>query len=174
MQIYGAWMHEKLRLWKLHYLLVWILQRHRRDKKMKSIAFLAWFDAWIGAYWNWKKRVLYLIPVPTIVFGFGKNEKDISVEKTTVITTGFPALALLLMALILDALIIATIRRLICQWFRVLLEEWIEMRYTCPLCDHVFDYDGGYVWDATASGSSSWQMPINEPKYCPQCGGRIS
>lgn len=80
---------------------------------MKLKAFFAWFDFWVGLYWNWKKRVLYLVPFPTIVFGFGENEKDISVDKTTVLGTGYSALAILFMTLILDALILAMAWRLI-------------------------------------------------------------
>jgi len=63
----------------------------------------------VGSYWNWKKRVLYFCPLPTIVFGFGENEKDISVDGTTILATGYSALAMLFMTLILDALIATTI-----------------------------------------------------------------
>ncbi len=27
---------------------------------------IAWFDLWIGGYWNAQKRFLYLFPVPCI------------------------------------------------------------------------------------------------------------
>ena len=80
---------------------------------MKCIAFLAWFDAWMGAYWNWKKRVLYLCPLPFLVFGFGKNEKDISVENTIPLAKGYPAIVMLLVAIAIDCLILAIIFRLL-------------------------------------------------------------
>jgi len=33
--------------------------------------FFEWFDFWIGAYYNPEKRILYVCPLPTIVFQFG-------------------------------------------------------------------------------------------------------
>ncbi|HUU54525.1 MAG TPA: hypothetical protein VMY87_06350 [Armatimonadota bacterium] len=37
------------------------LQIHRRVRIV-----LAWFDIWIGAYWNREKRRLYLFPIPCV------------------------------------------------------------------------------------------------------------
>ena len=35
---------------------------------MKKIrAKFAWYDLWIGAYWDRKERVLYVCPVPMIL-----------------------------------------------------------------------------------------------------------
>jgi hypothetical protein len=31
---------------------------------MKVTAFFRWYDLWVGAYWDRKQRVLYLLPVP--------------------------------------------------------------------------------------------------------------
>ena len=31
---------------------------------MRIEPFFAWYDAWIGAYWDRRKRVLYILPVP--------------------------------------------------------------------------------------------------------------
>lgn len=28
---------------------------------------LAWYDMWIGAYWDSKKRILYICPLPMIL-----------------------------------------------------------------------------------------------------------
>lgn len=36
-----------------------------------------WFDLWIGAYWDQKNRVLYILPLPTIVLKF-----DFGTQKT--------------------------------------------------------------------------------------------
>lgn len=33
----------------------------------------AWYDLWIGAYWDRKRRVLYVCPLPTILFVFGNS-----------------------------------------------------------------------------------------------------
>lgn len=29
--------------------------------------YFAWYDLWIGAYWDRKRRVLYVCPLPCIV-----------------------------------------------------------------------------------------------------------
>lgn len=31
----------------------------------------AWYDMWIGAYWDRRNRVLYICPVPMILLQFG-------------------------------------------------------------------------------------------------------
>jgi hypothetical protein len=38
---------------------------------------LAWYDLWIGAYWNRSHRSLYLLPVPCVglVLHFGWKKK---------------------------------------------------------------------------------------------------
>lgn len=33
----------------------------------------AWYDIWIGAYWDRKARVLYICPIPCVVFVFGSR-----------------------------------------------------------------------------------------------------
>ncbi len=36
----------------------------------------AWYDLWVGAFWDAKKRKLYVLPFPCVglVFQFGTNE----------------------------------------------------------------------------------------------------
>lgn len=34
---------------------------------MKITAFFAWYDIWIGAYWNKTFKVLYICPLPMCV-----------------------------------------------------------------------------------------------------------
>lgn len=34
---------------------------------MRVRVFWAWYDIWIGVYWNRKARTLYLILIPTLV-----------------------------------------------------------------------------------------------------------
>jgi hypothetical protein len=31
----------------------------------------AWYDLWVGAYWDRKGRVLYVCPLPTLLLTFG-------------------------------------------------------------------------------------------------------
>lgn len=35
---------------------------------MKVSAFFAWYDMWIGAYWDAVDRILYICPLPCVVF----------------------------------------------------------------------------------------------------------
>lgn len=37
--------------------------------------FFAWYDCWIGAYYDRKQRALYVAPLPCIVFQFSFKEK---------------------------------------------------------------------------------------------------
>ena len=34
---------------------------------MKVRIFFAWYDFWIGMYWDRKNRVLYICPIPMVV-----------------------------------------------------------------------------------------------------------
>lgn len=38
-----------------------------REGQMKITVFFAWYDLWIGAYWNRTFKVLYICPLPMIV-----------------------------------------------------------------------------------------------------------
>lgn len=35
---------------------------------LKVSFFFAWYDAWVGAFYDQKKRVLYVCPLPFCVF----------------------------------------------------------------------------------------------------------
>ena len=32
-----------------------------------------WCDCWVGFYWDSEKRILYVCPIPCLVFQFGDN-----------------------------------------------------------------------------------------------------
>ena len=38
----------------------------------------AWYDLWIGAYWDRSRRRLYVLPIPCVgfVFDFGKKNQE--------------------------------------------------------------------------------------------------
>jgi hypothetical protein len=42
---------------------------------MKARLFFAWYDLWVGAYWDRKLRRLYVLPIPCVgvVIEFGRN-----------------------------------------------------------------------------------------------------
>lgn len=40
---------------------------------MKVRFFFAWFDLWVGAYYDRKKRVLYVCPLPCVVLSFSRE-----------------------------------------------------------------------------------------------------
>ncbi len=40
---------------------------------IKVTVFFAWYDFWIGLFWDSKKRVLYFCPIPCVVFKFEKR-----------------------------------------------------------------------------------------------------
>ncbi len=44
---------------------------------MKRIKILfAWYDLWIGIFWDSKKKLLYILPIPMfgIIINFGKHK----------------------------------------------------------------------------------------------------
>ncbi len=44
-------------------------------RKSHRVSFhLLWYDMWIGAFWDTKKRVLYVCPLPCCVFKFERRD----------------------------------------------------------------------------------------------------
>ena len=39
---------------------------------MRVSAFFAWYDLWVGAYWDRQARALYVCPLPMVVVKFAK------------------------------------------------------------------------------------------------------
>lgn len=35
----------------------------------------AWYDLWVGAYWDRKQRTLYVCPLPTLLITFAPTPK---------------------------------------------------------------------------------------------------
>ena len=40
---------------------------------MKVKLFFAWYDFWVGFYWDRQKRALYVAPLPCLVFKFERT-----------------------------------------------------------------------------------------------------
>lgn len=40
---------------------------------MKTSIFFAWYDMWIGAYWDKSKRILYICPIPCVVIKIDRS-----------------------------------------------------------------------------------------------------
>jgi hypothetical protein len=44
-------------------------------KKLKVVFFFAWFDFWVGFYYDRGKEILYFCPLPMCVFSFRWESK---------------------------------------------------------------------------------------------------
>jgi hypothetical protein len=43
---------------------------NKEGYRMRVRFFFAWYDGWIGYFWDGKKRILYICPLPWCVFAF--------------------------------------------------------------------------------------------------------
>lgn len=43
-----------------------MLGRFRREAPLSIKPIFAWYDLWVGAFWDRAKRRLYIFPVPTL------------------------------------------------------------------------------------------------------------
>lgn len=41
---------------------------------MSIRVFIAWYDLWMGAYWDAKKRTLYVCPLPCVVIKLSSKD----------------------------------------------------------------------------------------------------
>ncbi len=51
-------MKEEVAVWRV------ALAQQRGCLSMKIKLLFAWYDLWVGAYWDRKNRTLYLLPIP--------------------------------------------------------------------------------------------------------------
>jgi hypothetical protein len=45
---------------------------------MKVKLFFAWFDFWVGFYWDREKRALYFAPLPCVVFKIERKKERVA------------------------------------------------------------------------------------------------
>ena len=45
-------------------------------RKLKVSVRIAWYDLWIGAYWDRSRHVLYVCPLPTLLIAIGRLPKE--------------------------------------------------------------------------------------------------
>lgn len=45
----------------------------RLPRRFRVTVSWLWYDLWIGAYFDTADRVLYVCPVPTVVFAFSRS-----------------------------------------------------------------------------------------------------
>lgn len=43
---------------------------------MKLKVFFAWYDFWVGLFYDRKRRILYINPLPCIVFSFASDQNE--------------------------------------------------------------------------------------------------
>ena len=43
---------------------------------MKFTIFFAWYDFWVGGFWDREKRILYICPLPTLVLKFDWTQQE--------------------------------------------------------------------------------------------------
>jgi hypothetical protein len=53
------------------------MQMEEKEMKLKAKMFFAWFDFWIGFYWDKEKRALFFAPLPCLVFKIKVRESEL-------------------------------------------------------------------------------------------------
>jgi len=43
---------------------------------MKYKPFFAWYDFWVGIYYDRKRKILYFNPLPCVVLSFASNQNE--------------------------------------------------------------------------------------------------
>jgi len=57
--------------------------KYNKKKEMKVRFIFAWYDIWVGAFWDRKKQWLYILPLPMVgvILKFNARQKKTS-QKT--------------------------------------------------------------------------------------------
>ena len=58
--------------------------------KIKVSFFFAWYDAWLGFYYDKSRRVLYFCPLPCFVFKFQAVEQSVQADGFFILDDGTP------------------------------------------------------------------------------------
>jgi len=51
---------------------------------MKFKMFFAWYDFWVGLYYDRMRKILYFLPFPMIVFSFASDKNEWNGSRWTV------------------------------------------------------------------------------------------
>lgn len=55
-------------------------------RKVRVRVRFAWYDLWIGAYWDRSQSILYICPIPTLLIAIGRLPKETGLAPLSCLT----------------------------------------------------------------------------------------
>ena len=70
LNLFGKWLKESCP--QTHFIVTYVGVKWN----LKFKAFFAWYDFWVGLYYDKKRKILYINPLPTIVLSFASDQNE--------------------------------------------------------------------------------------------------